>query len=289
VASAFGLPAILFVHHTEVGRWQNRLTRPQLYSAELEAWATGWARAIVATSSSVREELHGTYRVPRQKVTAIHPRVAEEACAVEECIQDLRSVLADPDQAVVLYVGRLCPSKGLDILLEAMRQVGEHHPEAKLIVAGDGPLRGQLRKQAEDLEVPALFTGHLEGRALAATYRCADVVVVPGRYEPTGMSALEAVACGRPLVASDVGCLREVVPDNAALRVPAGEPPAMAQAIRRILDDPEAVERMSHAVAEHAQSLRWATAARRVRRLLDRIVSGDKTSPCLGIPAPVEP
>jgi len=276
VASAFSLPAILFVHGTEVGRWQNRLTRPQLYSAELEAWAAGWARAIVATSSSVREELHGTYKVPRRKVTVIPPRAEADAFAVDEDVDDLRSVLADPDELIVLYVGRLCPSKGLNILLEAMRRVGEHHPEAKLVITGDGLPRRQLMELAEGLEVPALFTGHIEGRALAAAYRCADVVVVPGRYEPTGIAALEAMACGRPLVISDVEGLREVVPAGAALRVPVGDPQAVAQAICRILDDPEAAERLGHAAAEHAKPLSWATAARRVRRLLNRLVSAGR-------------
>jgi len=276
VASAFSLPAILFVHGTEVGRWQNRLTRPQLYSAELEAWAAGWARAIVATSSSVREELHEAYKVPRRKVTVIPPRAEAEAFAVDEDADDLRTVLADPDQAIVLYIGRLCPSKGLDILLEAMRRVVEHHPEAKLVITGDGPLRGQLMHLAEELEVPALFTGHIEGRALAAAYRCADVVVVPGRYEPTGMAAMEAMACGRPLVASNAGGLREVAPDRATLRVPAGESQVVAQALSRILDDPVAAEKMGQAAAEHMRPQRWATAARRVRRLLDRLVSVDR-------------
>jgi len=276
VASAFGLPAVLFVHHTEVGRWQNRLTRSQLYSAELEAWAAEWARAIVATSSSVREELHEAYKVPRRKVTVIPPRAEAEAFAVDEDADDLRTVLADPDQAIVLYIGRLCPSKGLDILLEAMRRVVEHHPEAKLVITGDGPLRGQLMHLAEELEVPALFTGHIEGRALAAAYRCADVVVVPGRYEPTGMAAMEAMACGRPLVASNAGGLREVAPDRATLRVPAGESQVVAQALSRILDDPVAAEKMGQAAAEHMRPQRWATAARRVRRLLDRLVSVDR-------------
>jgi glycosyltransferase involved in cell wall biosynthesis len=271
VASAFGLPAVLFVHHTEVARRENRLSPAELYVAELEAWAAGWARAIVAASSSVREELHRIYRIPRGKVTVIHGRAAPEAFTINENLKDFRSILADPEQAVVLYVGSLTPPKGPDILLKAMQEVGDQHPEAKLVVVGDGLLRAELAKWAEELGVPALFTGQLQDRALAATYRCADVVVVPGRYEPTGMAAIDAMAYAKPVVVSDVGCLSEIVPGGAGLRVAAGEPHRLAEAICRILDDPEAAQAMGAFGAKHAASLTWSGAAKRLRRLLERL------------------
>lgn len=274
VTSAFGLPTVFFVHHTEAGRNKNRLTRPELYAAELEAWASEWAQAIVVPSASIREELHGIYRIPRQKVAAIRPGVAREAFEFHEELESFRSVLADPDQAIVLYVGRLSVPKGPDVLIEAMQQVGEQHPEAKLVVAGDGELRARLAKRAEEIGLAALFAGYLEGRALAATYRCADVVVVPGRYESAGTTAMEAMACGRPLVISDVSCLRDIAPEGAGLRVSPGDPHALANAICRILDDPGVARKMGETASTHAASFTWALAASRVRRILERLCQG---------------
>jgi len=276
VSCAFGVPMVFFIHHTEVARRGNQLTRAQLYVAELEAWIAERARAVVVPSSSVSEEVQSTYNVPRRRITVIPCGVATDTFTMDDDISDFRAILADPDEAVVLYVGRLSPTKGADTLVEAMRVVGEQHPEAKLVVVGDGVLREELAKQAEELGVATLFTGHLEGKALAAAYRCADVVVVPGRYEPTGMVALEAMACGKPVVASDVGGLREVIADGSGLRVPPSEPQPLAEAILRVLDDPPLAQTLGAAAQKQAGTYTWESSAERLVSLASRLLRSDR-------------
>jgi len=271
-AFAFGVPVILFLHHTKVAECANRLTRDQLYVAEVEAWAGEGVRAVVAPSLAAQEDVAGTYRIPRRKITAIPCGVARESFTPREEWADFRSVLAEQDQAIVLFVGRLSAAKGVDVLIEAMSSVIEKHPEARLVFAGDGVLRPDLTRRTSELGVSTLFTGHIEGRALAAAYQCADMVVLPARYEPTGMAALEAMTCGKPLVVSDVGAFRELVAEGAGLRVPAGQPKPLADAISRILNEPETARGLGAAAMERSTAFTWDAAAERLLALANRLL-----------------
>ena len=130
---------------------------------------------------------------------------------------------------LVLAVGRLHPQKGYDVLLAARQGFGP----AVVAVAGDGPLAGQLAEQAPDVR-------WLGRRAdVADLLAAADVVVLPSRWEARSLTAQEAMRAGRPLVASAVGGLPDLVRDGAIL-VPPGDPAALATAVRGLLADPAA-------------------------------------------------
>jgi glycosyltransferase involved in cell wall biosynthesis len=128
---------------------------------------------------------------------------------------------------LVLAVGRLHPQKGYDTLLAALPS----WPEAVVAVAGDGPLAGELAAAA-----PAV---HWLGRRddVADLLAAADVVVLPSVWEARSLTAQEALRAGRPLVATAVGGVPDLVRDGAVL-VPPGDPDALAAAVRRLLDDP---------------------------------------------------
>ncbi len=150
----------------------------------------------------------------------------------------------DPGLAhpLVLAVGRLHPQKGYDVLIAALPLLGD----AVVAVAGDGPLRDQLRRQAPQV--------HWLGRRddVGDLYAAADVVVLPSRWEARSLTAQEALLAGRPLVASDIEAVRELVDDGAML-VPVGDPVALGRAVRRLLDDPAgaaAVAARGRAVAD---------------------------------------
>ncbi len=128
---------------------------------------------------------------------------------------------------LVLAVGRLHPQKGYDVLLEALPLLGD----AVVAVAGDGPLAAELRARAPQVRWLGRRTD------VADLYAAADVVVLPSVWEARSLTAQEALRAGRPLVATDVGGLRELVGDGAVL-VPAGDAHALGTAVRRLLDDP---------------------------------------------------
>lgn len=164
------------------------------------------------------------------------------------------------------YVGRLlAPHKGLDVLLDA----AEADPGLHVAVAGAGPHEAALRRRAGS---PALagrvtFHGHLAGAELAAFYRGIGVLAVPsvaapGWLEQFGRVAVEAMAAGVPVVASDSGALRDVV-GGAGVLVPPGDAPALARALRAVLDDPEHAARLREAGLRRAAEYTWDAIAAR--------------------------
>jgi glycosyltransferase involved in cell wall biosynthesis len=136
----------------------------------------------------------------------------------------------------VVCVGRLCPQKGQDALLRAWALVAAQLPGARLVLVGDGPDRARLLREA-----PAGVT--LAGPAADPLpwFQAADVVVQPSRWEGMALAPLEAMACGRPVVRTEVAGARESVPpaDADGCVVPVGDEPALAAALLRLLADPD--------------------------------------------------
>ncbi|MEU4109764.1 glycosyltransferase [Streptomyces sp. NPDC027717] len=135
---------------------------------------------------------------------------------------------------LVVCVGRLCRQKGQDVLLAAWERVLRALPEARLVLVGDGPDRETLGRQA----LPGvLFAG--EVAEVRPWYRAADLVVLPSRWEGMALAPLEALACARPVVLSDVDGARESLPSGLAGRclVPPEDPAALAAAVTGLLSD----------------------------------------------------
>lgn len=146
------------------------------------------------------------------------------------------------DKRVILYVGRVCRQKGSDLLLEAVKLLNQRRNDLQLVIAG--PI-GQFGMQTDPerwieriQEVGGTYLGAVEESRLAAIYNLADVFVMPTRVaEMFGMAAVEAQACGKPVVASDCGGLQEVVPVNCGGRFPVGDATKLAAEIERLMND----------------------------------------------------
>jgi glycosyltransferase involved in cell wall biosynthesis len=152
-----------------------------------------------------------------------------------------RAGLAPDGTRLVLAVGRLVEQKNHELAIRAIAQV----PDATLWIVGDGPMRPRLEQLATELGAPVVFTGvRRDARALMGA---ADAVVMPSRWEGLPLTALEALASGTPLVATNVRGLRELLVNGEnALLVPE-DPDALAEALRRILDNRELAARLSEA------------------------------------------
>ncbi|MEG3628716.1 glycosyltransferase [Streptomyces poriticola] len=158
-----------------------------------------------------------------------------------------------PGAPVVVCVGRLCRQKGQDVLLAAWERVRGQVPEARLVLVGDGPDRARLRSLAPE---SVLFAGPVA--EAAPWYRAADLVVLPSRWEGMALAPLEAMACGRPVLVTDVDGAREALPPTLAARclVPPEDPAALADHAAALLLDPPAREAMgrqgrAHVLATH--------------------------------------
>ncbi|GAA2920428.1 glycosyltransferase [Streptomyces enissocaesilis] len=154
---------------------------------------------------------------------------------------------------LVVCLGRLCHQKGQDILLRAWRQVASAVPGARLVLVGDGPDRERLTAQAPP---GVLFAG--ASRDPRPWLHAADVVVLPSRWEGMALAPLEAMACGRPVVLSDVSGARESLPPGheAHCLVPPRDPRALAAALTNLLADPGLREALGRAAQTHTRSTR---------------------------------
>jgi glycosyltransferase involved in cell wall biosynthesis len=138
---------------------------------------------------------------------------------------------------VLLAVCRLEPQKGLDVAVQALPDIRVRHPTAELVVLGEGPQRAELERLAAELQAPV----HLLGRVpdVAAWLRRADVLVHPARWEGFGLALLEAMLASKPIVATNVSSIPEIVADGqTGMLVPPDNPAALAAAVTRLLDDP---------------------------------------------------
>ncbi|MEE4541249.1 glycosyltransferase family 4 protein [Streptomyces sp. V4-01] len=200
--------------------------------------AARWADRVLCVSAAERasgqaQGVRAHWAVVRNGVDTAHftPPLRREG--VRAALPALAGL--DPDAPLVVCVGRLCPQKGQDLLLAAWPEVAARLPRARLVLVGDGPDRTRLR-----LAAPAGVL--LAGPAAdpLAWYQAADAVVQPSRWEGMALAPLEAMACGRPVVLTDVGGARESLPaaDADTCVVPPGDAAALAAALLRLLTDP---------------------------------------------------
>jgi glycosyltransferase involved in cell wall biosynthesis len=153
----------------------------------------------------------------------------------------------------VLGAGRLAPQKGFDTLLAAAAGWRDRQPVPLVVIAGAGPLADELARQAGDLGVDASFLGDRDD--VAGLLAAADVFVLPSRWEGQPLILQEALRAGRPIVAADVGGVRDLTGDEAALLVPGNDPAALGRAVLDVLDDPELADRLSAAALSRAAGL----------------------------------
>jgi glycosyltransferase involved in cell wall biosynthesis len=189
---------------------------------------------------------------------------------------NLRAAHGLEGKRVVLCVTRLVPIKNLPLLIEAIADLRRSAPDAFLVFVGEGPQQQALEAQARALGVAeaVMFAGYAAQEDTPAWYRTADVFALPSDFDNSPNVVLEAMAAGLPVVATDVGGLRDYItpPDNGIL-VPKGSRADLAAALRELLDDrprAAAIGRRNRAAAE--TNFSWTVSASRMLAVYERIV-----------------
>ena len=238
------------------------------------AWersAARWAAIVLCVSPSERQHgvdagIHANWRVVPNGVDASSWPVAsdDERSAT-------RKRLGLGDLPTVVCVGRLARQKGQDVLLAAWPDVLQQVPQAQLVLVGDGPDAEPLRKQADGAVV---FAGHRTN--VAEWLAAADVVVFPSRWEGMSIGLLEAMACGRSIVATDVPGTSEALGDVTGPLVQPEDPAALAAAIVARLQDPRRATAEGRAARQRVeQSFPLAVTRAAVAALYEELLSSN--------------
>lgn len=225
------------------------------------------AHAIVADSESAKRDIVEILGVPSEKVHVILPGVSEIFRPVIDrlFLSEVRARYRLPDK-FILFVGTIEPRKNLPLLISAFDRLcadsGFNHG---LVVAGGKGWRDRESNRAVESSPNReriVMTGFVSDEDLPAIYSLADVFILPSLYEGFGLPVLEAMACGTPVVATNVSSLPEAV-GNAGLLVDPGDPDPLAAAIRHLTTDEEMRQRYRLAGFAHARKFSWNTAAKK--------------------------
>jgi glycosyltransferase involved in cell wall biosynthesis len=255
VAALVGAPLVLFAHGADVLELPARSAR----HARLASSTYGSAALIVANSLFLAGEIGTRYPAVARRVRVLTPGIELERFSVDPSTA----------RAGVLFVGRLIPEKGVDVLIRAMAATRQHGGRERLTVLGDGARAADLASLAKDLGVDLDLRGAAGRDEVAAAMASAAVVAVPSVYrEPLGLVAIEAMASGAIVVASATGGLVETVENGVSgLTVPPGDVKALAAALEqaiRIAADPQdgsAMRAAARTIAERHDHRRAAAAS----------------------------
>ncbi len=267
LADLLDVPLVVTIHATEAGRYAGWLSSPlsrQVHSAEW--WLAHRADTLITCSAAMRAEVAELYDLDPGPIAVLHNGIAPRRWRASPArVRAARERYAPGGEPVLLYFGRLEYEKGVQDLIAALPRIRRAHPGTRLLVAGTGTAADQLvaAAQAHRVRRSVTFTGRLSDADLTALLRAADAVVLPSRYEPFGIVALEAAAAGTPLVASTAGGLGEVVVDGeTGLSFTPGDVAAMATAASAVLSDPAAAARRARAARKRLGSaFEWARIA----------------------------
>ncbi len=246
-----------------------------------ETSVIGCSDAILANCADEVSQLVELYGADPSRIEIVPPGV-DHAFFSPGNRAGARFALGLGDHPVLLFAGRIQPLKGLTVAVAAFAELVETHPDAVLLVVGgpsgvdgDEELRtARSLIDAAGLQNRVRFVPPQPHHMLSTYYRAADVCVVPSRSESFGLVALEAAACGTPVVAAAVGGLRTLVDHGrTGFLIDSRDPGQYAAAIATLLDSPELAASMAAAAAERSRYFTWSTTAARLRRIYADLTS----------------
>jgi D-inositol-3-phosphate glycosyltransferase len=281
LSDLWGGTPIVHMFHT-LGEMKNRIARSEAeregeYRISGEKQVLRRADRVVVATIAELTQLRFLYKANQSKLVVIPPGVDVTHFYPIPSDEAKMYVGLKPEDRMVLFVGRIEPLKGVDTLIQAMScvQLKEERPVHLAIIGGDPAASPQemsaemarLQKLCDDLAVgqTVVFLGKRDQDKLPYYYSAAELLVMPSHYESFGMVALEAMACGTPVIASEVGGLAYLVRDGeTGFTIPDQEPEALCEKISWLLGDHDLHATMSQRAVEYAQDYAWEKIAKQI-------------------------
>jgi D-inositol-3-phosphate glycosyltransferase len=245
--------------------------------ARAEAEIIGCSDAVLASCTTEVDQLVDLYGAERDRVEIIAPGVDHAFFSPGDKAQARRALQLDPDVPLLLFVGRIQPLKGADVAIRTLGALSSFNIEdARLLIVGgpSGPSgvaeSDALRRIVVELGLSdrVEFVSPQPHELLSTFYRAADCCIVPSRAESFGLVALEAGACGTPVVASAVGGLSSLIEnDRTGYLIDSRDPLAFARRVADVISEPGLGRAMGMHAAKRARDYTWSLAAARLRRL----------------------
>ena len=263
---AWKVPLIATIHATERGRHHSHVpneTSREINQLEWQVCFEAWR--LIVCSSYMAGELARFFDVPLDKVTLIPNGVDVtpfESCSAER-MRELKTRYAPHGEKLLFYIGRITPEKGVQVLLQALPSIREKYPNVRLLVAGRNS--EQMQPLVDELGIGEAvdLLGFIDSETRECLYRSVDAAVFPSLYEPFGIVALEAMAAGCNVIASDAGGLNEVVDHRrTGLTVRANDAQSIVWAVDQLFSDPVQAQAMrARGLQEVMRSYNWITIA----------------------------
>lgn len=246
------------------------------YQAKQEEAMAKKATQIVAVSKYSKGKILANYDLDKNKIRIIPNGVDTQKFKPTD-ITEARKQFNLSNDPVVLFVGGLVPRKGLFKLVEVAKKVVKLQANTRFVIAGDGPLRGQLDQSIKDAGLTGnfIFLSKVEEEKLVAAYNAADLFVLPSIQEGQGIVLLEAQACGKPVVAFGVGGVNETVLQNqTGFLIEPNDIDGMADKMRELLGDHNLRQKMGTAgVRFVTENYTWNLCAQRMLNLYKEALS----------------
>ena len=254
-----GKPLVVHMHATEFDRSGENINR-RVYAIEKAGMQA--ADRVIAVSELTRRIVIGKYGIPAEKVVTVHNAVRfgeSEDAVPERAVKD----------KVVTFLGRITYQKGPDYFVEAAAKVLQRVPDVRFVMAGSGDLMNHVVRRVAQLGIADRFhfTGFLKGGEVQRMFRLSDVYVMPSVSEPFGISPLEAMRSGVPVIISRQSGVAEVL--DYAIKVNYWDVDALADAIYGLLTYPALGRMFASKGLEEVTGLKWTNAAAKIKTVYE--------------------
>ena len=258
-----GKPLVVHMHATEFDRSGENINR-RVYAIEKAGMQA--ADRVIAVSELTRRIGIGKYGIPAEKVVTVHNAVRfgeSEDAVPERAVKD----------KVVTFLGRITYQKGPDYFVEAAAKVLQRVPDVRFVMAGSGDLMNHVVRRVAQLGIADRFhfTGFLNGGEVQRMFRLSDVYVMPSVSEPFGISPLEAMRSGVPVIISRQSGVAEVL--DYAIKVNYWDVDALADAIYGLLTYPALGRMFASKGLEEVTGLKWTNAAAKIKTVYETVVA----------------